>query len=67
MSDSANTFNSLKPDLKDTYAGEKPKKFGKMRKALKGIGLSLHKASQNPKKYMDEQDAGIKNFKGVVS
>jgi len=65
--DSANTFNSMKPNFKESYGDEKPKKFKKMRKALTGIGLSLHKASLNPKKYMDEQDMGIKNFKGVVS
>lgn len=64
--DSANTFNSMKPTLKDTYAGEKPKKFGKTRKALQGISLSMHKASKNPRKYIDEQDMGISNFKGVV-
>jgi hypothetical protein len=65
--DSANTFNSIKPTLKDSYADEKPKKFGKMRKALKGISLSMHKASKDPRKYIDEQDKGIKNFKGIVS
>jgi hypothetical protein len=65
--DSANTFNSMKPILKDSYSDEKPKKFSKMRKALKGISLSMHKASKNPRKYIDEQDKNISNFKGVVS
>lgn len=65
--DSANTFNSMKSNLKDSYADEKPKKFGKMRKALKGISLSMHKASKDPRKYIDEQDSNIKNYKGVVS
>lgn len=46
---------------------EKPKRFQKMRKALQGIGLSIHLASKDPKKYMDNQDMGIKNYKGVVS
>jgi hypothetical protein len=64
--DSANTFNSMKPILKDSYVYEKPKKFSKMRKALKGISLSMDKASKNPKKYIDEQDKNISNFKGVV-
>jgi len=64
--DSANTFTSMKPILKDSYADEKPKKFGKMRKALKGISLSMHKASKDPRKYIDEQDKNIKNFKGIV-
>jgi len=67
MSDSANTFSSMKSDLKDSYSDEKPKKFKKMRKALQGIGLSLHKASQNPKKYMEDQDNDIQKYKGVVS
>lgn len=64
---SANTFTSMKPILKDSYADEKPKKFGKMRKALKGISISMDKASKNPRKYIDEQDKNIKNFKGIVS
>jgi hypothetical protein len=64
--DSANTFNSLKPDLKDTYADGNTKKFKKTRKSLQGIGLSLHKASQNPKKYMKDQDMDITTKKGLV-
>lgn len=65
--DSANTFTSMKPELKDTYADEKPKKFAKTRKALRGIGLSLHKASKNPKKYMEEQSDNIEKYKGTVA
>jgi len=64
--DSANTFNSMKSNFKETYANEKPKKFNKMRKALQGISLSMHKASQNPRKYIDEQDMNITRKKGVV-
>lgn len=64
--DSANTFNSMKPNFKESYGEEKPKKFGKMRKALQGIGLSLHKASKNPQKYMKDQNMDIETKKGVV-
>lgn len=64
--DSANTFSSLKPTLKDSYSDEKPKKFKKMRKALTGIGLSLHKAAQNPKKYLKDENMDISTKKGVV-
>lgn len=67
MGDSANTFNSMKSNFKESYSDEKPKKFNKMRKALKGISLSMHKASKDPRKYIDEQDKNISNFKGIVS
>lgn len=46
---------------------EKPKRFQKMRKSLQGIGLSMHLASKDPRKYIDTQDANIKNYKGIVS
>lgn len=45
----------------------KPKRFQKMRKALKGISLSMDKASKNPRKYIDTQDMGIENYKGVIN
>ena len=45
---------------------ENPKKFKKMRKALQGIGLSMHLADKNPKKYMKDQNMDITNKKGVV-
>lgn len=44
-----------------------PQKFKKMRKALQGISLSMDKASKNPRKYIDNQDMNIKNYKGVIS
>lgn len=45
---------------------QKPKRFQKMRKALQGIGLSIHLASKNPKKYMENQDMDITKKKGLV-
>lgn len=64
---SANTFTSMKPDFKESYGDGNTKKFKKTRKALSGIGLSLHKASKDPKKYMDEQSDNIEKYKGVTS
>lgn len=67
MADNANTFKSLQSTLKDEYAGAfKPKRFGRMRKALKGISLSMHLASKDPKHYVQKQNMDIKTKKGVV-
>lgn len=65
--DNANTFKSLKSTLKDTYDDSfKPKRFGRMRKALKGISLSMHLASKDPKNYVKKQNMNITKKKGVV-
>lgn len=55
-----------KDSLNSNNEPHKPKRFQKMRKALKGISLSMDKASKNPRKYIDTQDMDISKFKGVV-
>lgn len=66
----ANTFNSLKPDLKDTYSDSKKKKrFGRTKSLMqsKGKATAEAKASKDPMKALkDKSYLNIKNAKGVA-
>ena len=66
-----NTFNSLKPDLKESYSNETKKKNRfKRTKAMmvpKGKATAEAKASKNPMKALkDKSYLNIKNVKGVA-
>lgn len=59
----ANTFQSMQPDLKDTYSdGKKKKRFQRTRKAM-----SEAIASENPMKALkDKSYLNLKGKKGVA-
>lgn len=68
----ANTFNSLKPDLKESYSDEKPKKKDRFKrtKAMmvpKGKATAMSQASKDPMKFIqDTKNMSIKGLKGVA-
>lgn len=66
--DSYNTFNSLRPDFKDTYADDKKKRFSRTRNSLKkGISKNMLEASKNPQKWLhDNENININGLKGIV-
>jgi len=57
-----NTFQSLQPDLKETYPDKKKKRFSRTKKAMSEL-----KASKNPKKFMDENiEQSLVGKKGIA-
>lgn len=67
----ANTFDSLQPNLKDTYSdsGDKKKRFKKLRAALKSKGKATAEldASKNPQAFEKANiEPSIKDRKGVA-
>jgi hypothetical protein len=65
----SNTFNSLQPDLKESYSDKKDK-FYRIKKmwGKKGKKATAEKdASKNPKKFMeDNKEPSIKGLKGIA-
>lgn len=66
---SYNTFNSMKPILKESYSDEskKKKRFGRTKNALKkGIMKSMSEASKDPIGYAQKTEktnlSGLKGF-----
>jgi hypothetical protein len=58
----ANTFQSMQPDMKDTYSGTKKKRFGRVRKAMSELDTSKDPmAALRDKSYLN-----IKGKKGVA-
>jgi hypothetical protein len=68
--DSANTFKSIKPDLKESYSDSKKKKrFNRTKKMMqsKGKAMAELNASKDPMKALkDKSYLNIKNAKGVA-
>lgn len=66
----ANTFTSLKPDLKESYSDSKKKKrFSKTKKMLepKGKATAEKEASADPMKFMkDNKNMSLKGKRGVA-
>lgn len=63
--DSANTYKSLQPNYKDTYAGKK--RFGRLRKSIGRKAHAEADASRNPEKFLAEnKNPSIKGLKGVA-
>lgn len=67
----ANTFNSLKPNVKETYSDQddKKKKFKRLRAALKSNGKANAelKASRDPMRALkDKSYLNLKGKKGVA-
>ena len=65
----ANTFQSLQPDLKESYSDSKKKKrFSKIQKMYSGgKAMSELNASKNPMKSLkDKSYLNIKKLKGVA-
>jgi DnaJ-domain-containing protein 1 len=71
MADTTNTFNSLKPDMKEQYSDKKKKKDRfkrtKSMMAPKGKATAEARASKDPMKALkDKSFLNIKNAKGVA-
>jgi len=67
----SNTFNSLKPDLKEAYSDNKKKKerFKRTKSLLQppGKATAERDASKNPMKYLEEhKNMNIKGLKGIA-
>jgi len=64
----ANTFGSMKPNMKETYSDDKKKKFKRMKKMFEGGKATAEKdASKNPMGYLEShQNMSIKGKKGVA-
>jgi hypothetical protein len=69
----SNTFNSLKPDLKESYSDEKDKKkkkrFSRIKNLTqsKGKATAMSEASKDPMKFIqDTKNMSIKGLKGVA-
>lgn len=69
---SSNTFNSMKPDFKETYSDSKKKKKDRFKRTKtlmhpKGKATAELKASENPMRALrDKSYLNIKNAKGVA-
>lgn len=64
-----NTFNSMKPNFKETYPDTKKERFGKLKKALrsKGKATAELKASEDPMAALkDKSYLNLKGKRGVA-
>lgn len=64
-----NTFQSMQPDLKDTYSDGKKKRFKRLKGALSsnGKGAGAEEASNNPMKALKNKSyLNIAGKKGVA-
>lgn len=64
---SYNTFDSMKPNFKESYPDDKKKRFGRTKNALKkGIMKSMSEASKDPMNYAKKTEninlSGLKGF-----
>lgn len=64
-----NTFNSMKPDFKESYSDEKKKRFKRLKSALQSRGKATAEleASRDPMKALkDKSYLNLKGKKGVA-
>lgn len=65
MSDSSNTFKSMKPDFKESYS--KKKRFSKLKKCCSKKATAELEASKDPEKFLKKMtNADIRKVKGVA-
>lgn len=65
MSDSSNTFKSMKPDFKESYS--KKKRFSKLKKCCSKKATAQLEASKDPMGYLEKMSNGdIKGVKGIA-
>ena len=65
MSDSSNTFKSIKPNYKESYS--KKNKFKKLKDSLAKKATAELEASKDPEKFLKKMtNADIRKVKGVA-
>jgi hypothetical protein len=61
----SNTFDSMKPNFKESYS--KKKRFSKVKKSLAKKATAQKEASENPEKFLEKMtEPSIKNVKGIA-
>ena len=65
MSDSYNSFKSIKPNFKESYS--KKKRFSKIKKCCSKKATAQLEASEDPMGYLEKMSNGnIKGVKGIA-